>query len=250
MISLKILPVLGAGLIDGLNPCAFGAIIFLISYLSMIMKREKKEIFLTGMSFAFGVYVAYFLLGVGLISILSSLKGISLVSKMLYFLIGMVTLLLAVISFKDYLALRKANTINKNGGLLPVSLKLPKSFLFKMLEIIERHAKVKYFVIFAFVTGIIISGLELVCTGQIYLPTIIYMLKTAADRNRAIVYLLLYSFMFIVPLLLVFALFFWGVRSEKIEIFGKRHYKTVKIFNTLIFFFFSVYMLAVALSIF
>ena len=67
----------------------------------------------------------------------------------------------------------------------------------------------------AFITGIIISGIELVCTGQIYLPTIIYMKQVTGYGLQITGYLLLYSLMFIIPLLAVFFLYFWGIHSEK-----------------------------------
>ena len=40
--SLGILTVIGVGLIDGLNPCAFATMIFLISYLSVRKRRGRK----------------------------------------------------------------------------------------------------------------------------------------------------------------------------------------------------------------
>lgn len=246
--SIKVLPVLGAGLIDGLNPCAFGAIIFLISYLSMIMKKKKKEIFFTGMSFTLGVFVAYFLLGLGLARILYLIEGFTFAVKFLYILIGLLTLILAVLSFKDYLVIRNIQLDAKSGG--SITLKIPDSFRWKMFKVFEKHTKMKYFIIFAFFTGIIISGLELICTGQIYLPTIMYMIQATAERSQAIGYLFLYSLMFIIPLLLVFFLFYLGVNSEKIDVFGQKHFKTVKLLNTLVFFFFFVYMLKVVFTIF
>ncbi len=115
------MPILGAGFIDGLNPCAFGAVIFLISYLSMIMKRKRKEIFLTGISFTVGVFIAYFLLGLGLAKILYSLKGFTFITKFLYPLIGILTLILAILSFKDYLAI--GTTFNGLGN-IPYALQL------------------------------------------------------------------------------------------------------------------------------
>lgn len=239
--SIKLLPVLGAGLIDGINPCAFGAIIFLITYLSVIIKKKKKEIFFTGISFATGVFITYFFLGLGLSEILYTIKGFVSFARILYFLIGILTLILAILSFKDYCAM-----VNKKKS---ISLKLPDSLRCKIFKVFEKHTKVKYFVIFAFFTGIIISGLELVCTGQIYLPTIMYMIQTTVNRQQAIGYLLFYSFMFIIPLLLVFFLYIWGVRSQKLSAFEKKHFKTVKIFNTLVFLFFSGYMLGVAFGL-
>ncbi len=239
--SIKILPVLGAGLIDGINPCAFGAIIFLITYLSVIIKKKKKEIFFTGISFATGVFITYFFLGLGLSEILHTIKGFVSFARILYFLIGILTLILAILSFKDYCAM-----VNKKKS---ISLKLPDSLRWKIFKVFEKHTKVKYFVIFAFFTGIIISCLELVCTGQIYLPTIMYMIQTTVNRQQAIGYLLFYSFMFIIPLLLVFFLYIWGVRSQKLSALEKKHFQTVKIFNTLVFLFFSGYMLAVAFGL-
>jgi cytochrome c biogenesis protein CcdA len=240
--SLKILPVVAAGAIDGLNPCAFGAIIFLISYLSVSMKRKTREVFITGISFSLGVFIAYFLLGLGLIKMLYLLKGFEIAGKILYFLIGFLTLVLAVLSFRDY--------ISAVRGRSAVILKLPGSFLFRILDVMQKHSQVKYFAVFAFFTGAVISFLELACTGQIYLPTIIYMLKTAEHKTTAVAYLGLYSFVFIIPLLIIFFLFLFGVRSGKMEEFGTRYFKTVKLFNTLVFLFFSGYLVAAGVGIF
>ncbi|MFH1415574.1 MAG: DUF1573 domain-containing protein [Elusimicrobiota bacterium] len=250
--NLKLMPVLAAGLIDGINPCAFGAIIFLISYLSMIMKKKRREIFFTGLSFTAGIFCAYFLLGVGLTNILYSFSGIILVSKIMYFVIGVLTFVLAVLSYKDFLAVRKIQSqpvIDMNSPPAAVTLKIPDSFRWKILEVTEKHAKLRGFVIFAFFTGAIVSVFELVCTGQIYLPTIIYMLQATSQRQQALIYLLAYSVMFIVPLLIIFLLYFWGVDSEKMDAFGKKHTAAVKVFNTLVFLFFSVYMICASLSL-
>lgn len=251
--SMKLLPILGAGLIDGINPCAFGAIIFLVSYLSVIMKKEKKEVFITGMSFTAGIFVAYFLLGLGLAKILYSLRGFTFFARVLYLLIGLLTLVLAILSFRDYFILKKLRSgskSNKGEPVQSVSLKLPFSFRSKIFKIMEKHAKSKYFAIFAFFTGMVISGLELVCTGQVYLPTIMYMLQVSDNKHQAIGYLLLYSLMFIIPLFAIFALFYWGVNSQKIDSFGKTHYKTVKLLTTVMFLFLSGYMLGVAFGLF
>ena len=45
--------VLGAGVLDGVNPCAFVTIVFLLSYLAL-MKYSRKDIALVGLSFYVG----------------------------------------------------------------------------------------------------------------------------------------------------------------------------------------------------
>ncbi len=61
--------------------------------------------------------------------------------------------------------------------------------------------------------GFAISVLELVCTGQVYLPTITFVMGVEEMRRHALSYLLLYNLAFVAPLLVVFALVHWGTTS-------------------------------------
>jgi len=73
-------------------------------------------------------------------------------------------------------------------------------------------------VIAAFVSGLIVSLLELACTGQLYLPSVKMMLFDAAGKRlRALAYLLVYNVAFVVPLLGVFVLAYAGVTSEQLR---------------------------------
>jgi HEAT repeat protein len=68
--------VLGAGLADGVNPCAFAAIIFLLSYLQ-VARRKPRELLAVGGAFVAGVFLAYFLLGLGLVEVVERFAGAS-----------------------------------------------------------------------------------------------------------------------------------------------------------------------------
>lgn len=63
--TFRIPIILGAGILDGVNPCAFAIIIFLIIHLTTL-KKTKKEVFIAGISFILAIYLSYFLLGMGL----------------------------------------------------------------------------------------------------------------------------------------------------------------------------------------
>ena len=89
----------------------------------------------------------------------------------------------------------------------------------------------------AVVAGFIISFLEFACTGQVYLPTILFVINTPSLRASAVSYLLLYNFMFIVPLLIIFAVVYWGVTSEQLAFFLQRRATTIKLLTSLFFFF-------------
>jgi hypothetical protein len=89
--------VLIAGFIDGVNPCAFATIIFLVSYLTFTGKKSR-EILLYGGIFTSGVFIAYFLVGMGLMTFLHEMRSFPLISKGVYLFIAFFALTLGFIS--------------------------------------------------------------------------------------------------------------------------------------------------------
>jgi len=80
----------------------------------------------------------------------------------------------------------------------------------------------------ALVIGFTVSILEAACTGQVYVPTIVYILKSTSLRLKALSYLLLYNLMFILPLLAVFVLSFLGFSSKQFNDLLKRNIGPIK----------------------
>jgi hypothetical protein len=72
-----LLTVLAAGLVDGLNPCAFATIVFFISYLAFVGRR-RREVLAVGVAFTVGVFLTYLGVGVGLLRFLATLPFLSL----------------------------------------------------------------------------------------------------------------------------------------------------------------------------
>jgi cytochrome c biogenesis protein CcdA len=110
-----------------------------------------------------------------------------------------------------------------------MGLHLPDKLRKRINTRIRAGRKASAYVWFAFVTGLIISMLELACTGQIYLPTIIFMTSQDSMQIQAIMYLLLYNFMFIVPLIVVFILAFYGTNSSDLTKFLEKHATKIKV---------------------
>ena len=74
----------------------------------------------------------------------------------------------------------------------------------------------------AIVLGFLVAVFELACTGQVYLPTIAYTVRSGRAL-KGYVYLLIYNLGFIVPLLVVFALSFAGLSLKGLTaVFQKR----------------------------
>ena len=84
-------------------------------------------------------------------------------------------------------------------------------------------------VLSALITGFLVSILEAVCTGQLYLPTITFILKTTPLKWKAFMYLVTYNIMFIIPLFIIFLLALFGVTSTQFAQFIKKHMVSIKV---------------------
>jgi len=230
--ELGILPVCLAGLIDGINPCAFAVIVFFISYL-VATKRKGKEILIVGFSFMAGVFITYFLFGCGVFSFLSKFTHYSVFSRVLNLLVGTGAIILGFLSFCDFLKARK-------GEIKNIKLQLPQFIKKKIHSTIISKGRLKNYAIGSFISGVIVSFLEFVCTGQVYFPTIVFVLN---QQRQGYFYLFLYNLFFIFPLLFILLFSYAGMSSQKISEFSRNNVVGAKFLLSLIFFFLGGYLL-------
>ena len=225
--SFTPLTVLGAGLLDGVNPCAFTTIIFFVSYLAL-MGRKGREILLVGASFTAAVFLTYLLVGLGILGFLQSLEVIKFFSRIIYLLAALFCFLLVALSLYDFYKIRQ-------GRIDDISLKLPQALQRRVHQTIRERRKMSGFISATFVTGFFVSLLELACTGQVYLPTIIFVTGVPELRSHAVAYLILYNLMFILPLVIIFLLTFYGTTSKELTVFFRAQAGTVKLLTALLF---------------
>ena len=225
--NFGVLTVLGAGLIDGLNPCAFATLVFFVSYLAFTGRRGRDVLFV-GLSFTLGVFLTYLLVGVGLLKVVQSLSFFSALGRWVYLLTALLCVTLAILTFRDY-------TRAREGQQSDMTLKLPTNLRRRINKVIRESAQMRAFVAVAFFTGFVVSLLELACTGQVYLPTIIYVMSQPDLAGQAFFYLVLYCLMFILPLVVVFVLSYFGTTSEQLGQFINRHTSTIKLLTGLLF---------------
>jgi len=239
--SMSWLTVVLAGLVDGLNPCAFATLIFFVSYLT-ISGRKNREVIIVGISFTLGVFIAYLVIGLGFYKVLDLLGNIlNVVARWVYGLTALLCIALAVFSFMDVTKARK-------GELKDMSLNLPNGLRKRINAVIRKGRGTNRYVISAFATGLVISLLELACTGQVYLPTIIFVSSMSELRLRAIFYLIIYNLLFILPLMVVFILAYFGTSSKELTLFLKKHAASVKIGLGILFFALGTWLLLSAFA--
>lgn len=223
-----ILTVAGAGLLDGINPCAFATIVFFISYMNLV-GRKRKEMLIAGGAFTLAVFVTYLLLGIGTLSFMNYLNRFSGVATCVYLIAAMLTFGLAGLSLYDAV---KA----KQGKTKDILLQLPLALKQRIHKVIREQTRTSGIIAGAIVIGFVISALELVCTGQVYLPTLTFVAGIDSMRADAITYLLLYNLMFIVPLLVVFGCVYWGTTSVQLGGVLQHHLVTLKVAISILLF--------------
>jgi cytochrome c biogenesis protein CcdA len=225
--SLSLPMVLAAGLVDGLNPCAFATLVFFVSYLAFT-GRQGREVLASGAAFTLGVFLTYLAVGFGLLRFLAKLPFLDAASRWVYGLTAVLCLFLAAGNLYDWWQARR-------GQADEMRLKLPTRLRRWINRTIREGAGMEAFVPVTFLTGMVISIIELACTGQVYLPTIVFVLGVPEMQAQAGLYLVLYNLMFILPLVVVFVLIMFGTTSQQLRVLIHRHTAKVKLATAALF---------------
>ena len=228
--SFTVLAVLAAGLVDSINPCAIATLIFFIGYLSAT-GRTKKQVLIIGMAYTLGIFITYMVLGLGLYSIISTASNeLEILSQGLYPTMAIITFIFGFYSIYDY---KKAQVGKKDE----MKLQLPKTVKSLIGRVIKEQVKLRYFAMIAIVTGVIISTLEFLCTGQVYLPTIVVVVRTVPEfQGQAVLLLFLYNLMFILPLIIIFSAVYRGMSSEQLQVKLDKNRAIFKLLTAMVFF--------------
>jgi cytochrome c biogenesis protein CcdA len=198
--------VIASALIDSINPCAFSVLIFLL--ISIVTLENRRGILMVGGVYIAAVFIFYLLSGFGLFTLVS-LSGFS---RALSLIGATVAVVLGVISVLDVLRNRDEFLL-----VIPASKK----------EQIERYISTASLPA-AFVLGIFVGIFELPCTGGIYLA-ILGLMSRNYTLMEGLPYLVLYNFIFVLPLILILLLVSYGVAPERANVWRVRHRRTLRL---------------------
>jgi len=192
--DLSIVTVIGAALVDSINPCAFAVLLILLG--ALLSTGDKNKALKGGIAFTLSIYIAYFLFGLGLFSALQ----ISGLSYWFYKIIGVLAIILGLLNIKDFIWYG-------GGGFV---IEIPRSWRPKLKSLLGSVTSPAG----AFLMGFVVCLFELPCTGGPY----IFILGLLAERSTmvsAIPILLLYNLFFVIPLLLITFVVYAGLRNVK-----------------------------------
>ena len=218
--------VLFAGLLDGINPCAFSTMLFFLSFMALRHKNKISLLFVA-LAFILTVFATYFIIGLGLLSALRTFFSAQRFAVYLNILVSLGAALFAGLNIRDGILASRGKVENS-------VLQLPPSFKRLGHGLIRHFDFLPLYILGAALSGFLVSFIELACTGQIYLPTLAYMNQSALS-SRSLVLLSIYNLAFVFPLTLVFLLFFFGLRHETIRRWYSQRMVLVRVLSAVFF---------------
>lgn len=200
--SLLLLTVVIAAL-DAFNPCAFFVLLFLLSML-VHMRSRRRMLFIGGVFVLVsgGLYFLFIAAWLNLFLLLGMQRIFTLVA-------GVVALGMAAVNIKDYL--------RPGQGL---SLSIPESKkpgLFMRMRNLLQAENLAAMTAATITLAVAANTYELLCTAG--LPMVYTRILTLEDlpTTSYYLYLLLYSVIYVVPLLLIVGLFTWSMGQRKMQ---------------------------------
>ncbi|MBI5834857.1 MAG: hypothetical protein HZB16_21360 [Armatimonadetes bacterium] len=204
-----------AGLLDGLNPCAFATAVFLVALLTRLGHR-RRVLLAAGTAFALAVFTTYLLLGLGVLRALGAVGQRVAIGNALRWAVA------ALIGGVACGQLADARALARGGATRELRVQLPTRLRQWIHAALRRGLSGPWAVLGAGVAGLVVTLLEAVCTSQVYLPILVG-LQMPATRDQALPLLVLYNVGFTAPLVGILVLTWCGVGSERLASLARRH---------------------------
>jgi hypothetical protein len=217
-----------AGALDGLNPCAFATVVFMASLLAMAGRRSR-DVLVMGAMFTVASYVTYFGLGFGALQVFQKFGLWRVAGDALRWGMVLVLGVLAVLSWRD------AWRFTRYGQSDAISLQVPGAIKQRVHGILRARMGTGGIMVGALLAGSLVTLLESVCTGQIYVPTLVFLARDPMLGGRALWLLALYNLFFIIPLIVVIIAVWWGTRSPQLADWSHRNVAPSKVLMGLLF---------------
>lgn len=173
--------VLSAGFLDSFNPCAIAVLLIFIALL-FTLRKKRLVIVSLGLVYIIAIYLTY--LGIGL----SLFKAIHLfgIPHLVTKIGAWIVIIVGIWGLKDSIFPGKTNILT-----IPV----------KSRQLIASWAT-RATIPAAIVAGFLVGVTEFPCSGAVYVATLT-LLAAKVTFAKGLLYLLLYNFMFVLPLIII-----------------------------------------------
>ena len=182
--------------IDSINPCAIGVLLLLISTI-VAGAHSRKQMLKMGLIYIAAVYIVYFSAGLGLTLFLAQIPII--IAEYISIAVGLVIIAAGLIEIKDFYWYGQG-----------ISLSIPADKA-KKINKLARNLSLSGLVLL----GAFVAAVELPCTGGPYLA--ITLILSQNFNLTAVALLAFYNFIFVLPLLVILLLAYFGTKIQDIK---------------------------------
>ena len=222
------------GLLNGLNPCSLSMMLF---FLALIASRSGG-VMRPALWFIAGKFTGFCLLGFGLVQLLGGIPE-TVLSVVFRTVLPVLALVMVLRNLLDWQASRKE-------AYAAIHLQLPdrvRGFNHRWIRKLRPLAEDRRLHPASFGLGMLISGGDFLCTGQVYLATLLYAMRAHPEGGGlAAGGFLLYGLAFVLPLLPLA----WVVQRGKglfdVSEWVRTHMPAVKLANAGFFLAFGLWM--------
>ena len=182
---LTLSAVIGASAVDAVNPCAFGVLTLLLSTMLILSKGPggRRRVINAAFAFTAATYICYLLMGFGLFAAIQ----VAGLQHYIYIGVSILAIIVGLWNTKDFFWYERG-----------INIEVPQSWRPRLKQITRSVTSVPS----AFIIGCLVSVFLLPCTSGPYV-VIIGMLSDTATKAQAVLLLLLYNFIFILPFIII-----------------------------------------------
>jgi cytochrome c biogenesis protein CcdA len=201
-----------SALLDSINPCAFSVLLLTIAFL-FSLASTRTSILKIGGTYIFGIFVAYFALGLGILQALHLFNTPHFMAK-----IGALLLI----------SLGILNLTSALFPAFPLKFKLPAALHEKMAGLMQKSS-----LLAAFFLGALVGLCEMGCTGGPYLM-VLGLLHDSQTYSRGLAYLAWYNLLFVAPLVAALTLASDREMLEKLKLWRGKNLKKFGLWSAII----------------
>ncbi len=209
--EINLFTLLWLAFLDSINPCEMAILIILMTSILTKFPQDKNKAALIGLVFTSAIFLMYFIFGMILIlGFKSTVDFMAFDKTWFYSILGAIAILLGVMNLKD-------GIWYGGGGFI---IEVPQSWRPKMKQIITGTTTL----IGAFIAGLIVSFFLTPCTAGPYV--VAAGLLSHMPLTAAIPILLMYLFVFILPMLIIIGVVYFGIATvEKLSGWREKNLK-------------------------
>ncbi len=194
--KLTLPKILSLSAVDAVNPCALAVLVLMLTVILAYNPENKRKVLLAGLVFTASIFIMYFLYGLLIVRFFQIIQALTLTRLWLYKILGGVAIILGFFNIMDFIKYKPGRI----GTEMPLFLRP------KVKKIISQVTSPKG----AFGVGMFVTLFLLPCTIGPYI--ICGGILCSFGLLEVFPWLLLYNLIFILPMLIIVGLIYWGLK--------------------------------------